>query len=105
MQKKKLKIHWFKYANLYKKKCEFLARVKKKLMLSVSIINERVEKVEEKYDVILSRAVAPLNNLLRLLMPISKKNTIFLDRLLYRDIIVIRPPRPGLLYTDSNTSL
>ena len=61
-----------------KKKCEFLDRVKKKLMLSVSIINERVEKVEEKYDVILSRAVAPLNNLLRLLMPLSKKNTIFL---------------------------
>ena len=61
-----------------KKKCEFLARVKKKLMLSVSIINERVEKVEEKYDVILSRAVAPLHNLLRLLMPLSKKCTIFL---------------------------
>ena len=61
-----------------KKKCEFLTNVKKKLMLSVSIINERVEKVEEKYDVILSRAVAPLNNLLRLLMPLSKKNTIFL---------------------------
>ena len=61
-----------------KKKCEFLTRLKKKLMLSVSIINERVEKVEEKYDVILSRAVAPLHNLLRLLMPLSKKNTIFL---------------------------
>jgi len=61
-----------------KKKCEFLTSVKKKLMLSVNIINERVEKVEEKYDVILSRAVAPLHNLLRLLMPLSKKNTIFL---------------------------
>ena len=41
-------------------------------------IKLKVEKEEEKYDVILSRAVAPLNNLLRLLMPISKKNTIFL---------------------------
>ncbi|MAI60308.1 MAG: 16S rRNA (guanine(527)-N(7))-methyltransferase RsmG [Rickettsiales bacterium] len=61
-----------------KKKCEFLARVKKKLMLSVSIINERVEKVEEKYDVILSRAVAPLHNLLKLLLPLSKKYTVFL---------------------------
>ena len=61
-----------------KKKCEFLTRVKKKLMLTLNIINERVEKVEEKYDVILSRAVAPLHNLLRLLMPLSKKNTIFL---------------------------
>ena len=61
-----------------KKKCDFLIRVKKKLMLSVNIVNERVEKVEEKYDIILSRAVAPLHILLRLLMPLSKKNTIFL---------------------------
>ena len=61
-----------------KKKCEFLNLVKKKLMLSVSIINERVEKVEEKYDVIMSRAVAPLYILLRLLMPLSNKNTILL---------------------------
>ncbi len=61
-----------------KKKCEFLTRVKKKLMLSVIIINERVEKVKEKYDIVMSRAVAPLHNLLRLLIPLSKKNTIFL---------------------------
>ena len=61
-----------------KKKCEFLNLVKKKLMLSVSIINERVEKVEEKYDVIMSRAVAPLYILLKLLMPLSSKNTILL---------------------------
>ena len=61
-----------------KKKCEFLNLVKKKLMLSVSIINERVEKVEEKYDVIMSRAVAPLYILLKLLMPLSTKNTILL---------------------------
>ena len=61
-----------------KKKCEFLNLVKKKLMLSVSIINERVEKVEEKYDVIMSRAVAPLYILLKLIMPLSSKNTILL---------------------------
>ena len=61
-----------------KKKCEFLNLVKKKLMLSVSVINERVEKVEEKYDVIMSRAVAPLYILLKLLMPLSSKNTILL---------------------------
>ena len=61
-----------------KRKCDFLSRVKKKLMLSVNIINERVEKVEEKYDIILSRAVAPLHILLRLLMPLSKKYTVFL---------------------------
>ena len=61
-----------------KKKCQFLNLVKKKLMLSVSIISERVEKVEEKYDVIMSRAVAPLNILLRFLMPLSGKDTILL---------------------------
>ena len=61
-----------------KKKCQFLNLVKKKLMLSVSIISERVEKVEEKYDVIMSRAVAPLNVLLRFLMPLSGKDTILL---------------------------
>ena len=61
-----------------KKKCQFLYLVKKKLMLSLSIINERVEKVEEKYDVIMSRAVAPLNILLRLLMPLSSKDSILL---------------------------
>ncbi len=61
-----------------KKKCQFLNIVKKKLMLSVSIINERVEKVEEKYDIIMSRAVAPLYILLKLLMPLSSKNTILL---------------------------
>ena len=61
-----------------KKKCQFLNLVKKKLMLPVSIISERVEKVEEKYDVIMSRAVAPLNILLRLLMPLSRKDTILL---------------------------
>ena len=61
-----------------KKKCQFLNVVKKKLMLSVRIISERVEKVEGKYDVIMSRAVAPLNVLLRLLMPLTRKDTILL---------------------------
>ena len=61
-----------------KKKCDFLDLVKKKLTLSVNIINERVEKIEEKYDIILSRAVAPLYILLKLLMPLSKKFTVFL---------------------------
>ena len=61
-----------------RKKCEFLNLVKKKLKLSVRIINERVEKIEKKYDVIMSRAVAPLFTLLGLLAPLSKKGTIFL---------------------------
>ena len=47
-------------------------------MLPVSIINERVERIKKKYDILLSRAVAPLNILLGLLAPLSKKNTILL---------------------------
>tara|TARA_Y100000813_G_C24103324_1_gene324105 strand:+ start:90 stop:749 length:660 start_codon:yes stop_codon:yes gene_type:complete len=61
-----------------KKKCEFLTLVKEKLMLPVSIINHRVEKIEKKYDVILSRAVAPLHKLLGLLAPVSRKDAILL---------------------------
>ena len=57
---------------------EFLKLVKEKLKLSVRIINERVEKIEKKYDLIRSRAVAPLFTLLDLLAPLSKKDTIFL---------------------------
>ena len=61
-----------------RKKCEFLHLVKQKLMLSVGIINERVERIEEKYDIIMSRAVAPLHVLLGLLIHLSNKNTILL---------------------------
>ena len=61
-----------------RKKCEFLTLVKDKLMLPVSIINERVERIKKKYDILLSRAVAPLHILLGLLAPLSKKDTILL---------------------------
>ncbi len=61
-----------------RKKCEFLYLVKKRLMLPVGIINERVERIKEKYDIIISRAVAPLHILLGLLVPLSKKETILL---------------------------
>ncbi len=61
-----------------KKKCEFLNLIRRKLTLSFGIINERVERIEEKYDVVMSRAVAPLHNLLGLLIHLSNKNTILL---------------------------
>ena len=61
-----------------RKKCKFLNLVKEKLILPVHIINDRVEKIEKKYDIVLSRAVAPLHILLGLLAPLSKKNTVFL---------------------------
>ena len=46
-------------------------------MLPVSIINERVEKIEKKYDILLSRAVAPLHILLGLLAPLVKERCDF----------------------------
>ncbi len=61
-----------------RKKCKFLNLVKEKLILPVHIINDRVEKIEKKYDIVMSRAVAPLHILLGLLAPLSKKNTVFL---------------------------
>jgi len=61
-----------------RKKCKFLNLVKEKLILPVHIINDRVEKIEKKYDIVMSRAVAPLHILLGLLSPLSKKNTVFL---------------------------
>ena len=61
-----------------KKKCKFLNLVKEKFMLPVHIINERVEKIEEKYDIVLSRAVAPLYILLGLLMRLVKEKNDFL---------------------------
>ena len=61
-----------------RKKCEFLNLVKERLMLPIRIINQRVEKIEKKYDVVMSRAVAPLFILLGLLKPLSKKDTILL---------------------------
>lgn len=61
-----------------KKKCKFLYKVKKELGLSFIIINERVEKLDGKYDFILARAVAPLGELLNLTYSLSKKKTILL---------------------------
>ena len=61
-----------------RKKCNFLNLVKEKLLLPVHIINERVERIEKKYDIVLSRAVAPLHILLGLLAPLSKKSTLLL---------------------------
>ncbi len=61
------------------KKCNFLRQVIKKIELTnVDVINERAEiysqKTREKYDIVTSRAVAPLKHLLEYSIPLVKVN-------------------------------
>ena len=61
------------------KKCNFLKMVISKLNLKdINIINERAEiyskEVREKYDIVTSRAVAPLKHLLEYSIPLVKIN-------------------------------
>ena len=64
------------------KKCNFLKMVTEKLNLKeVNIINDRIEnyskKNREKYDIVTSRAVAPLKHLLEYSIPLLKVNGVF----------------------------
>ena len=66
------------------KKCEFLKMVIKKLDLkNINVINARCEeyanKVREKYDIVTSRAVAPLKHLLEYSIPLLKLNGLFIS--------------------------
>ncbi len=60
-----------------KKKCDFLNLIKDKLELdNINIINQRIEEystnTREVYDVVVSRAVAPLKHLLEYSIPLLK---------------------------------
>lgn len=66
------------------KKCNFLKKVTEELNLSnVTIINERAEEYSknnrELYDVVVSRAVAPLKHLLEYGVPLLKINGLFIS--------------------------
>ena len=66
------------------KKCNFLKKVTEELNLNnVTIINERAENYSknnrEIYDVVVSRAVAPLKHLLEYGVPLLKINGIFIS--------------------------
>lgn len=62
-----------------KKRCNFLEIVINKLHLNnVVILNKRIEEVDERFDVIVSRAVAKLNILLELAIPFIRKNGFFI---------------------------
>ena len=61
------------------KKCNFLNLVIEKLKLKeINVINERAEiyakEIREKYDIVTSRAVAPLKHLLEYSIPLIKVN-------------------------------
>ncbi len=65
------------------KKCQFLKMVIEKLHLSnANVINERAEEYSkinrEKYDIVTSRAVAPLKHLLEYSIPLLKINGKFI---------------------------
>ena len=66
------------------KKCEFLNKLIKLLNLkNINVINERAEiyakNNREKYDIVTSRAVAPLSHLLEYSIPVLKPNGIFIS--------------------------
>jgi len=66
------------------KKCNFLNKVIKELNLTnIRVLNYRAEEyaktTREKYDIIVSRAVAPLKHLLEYSIPLLKVNGIFIS--------------------------
>ena len=58
-----------------KKKCSFLQKSSQYLEIPIEIANHRVESFNQKFDVILARAVAPLPELLRNCSKITKNST------------------------------
>ena len=59
------------------KKCNFLNDINKKLCLNAQIINARSEELNQKFDIIVARAVAPLTKLLEQTIKSSKNQTFF----------------------------
>lgn len=61
-----------------KKKYFFLRNVLEELGLNLELINDRVEIIHKKYDVIIARAVSPLSKLLKISFNIGKKNSVYI---------------------------
>ena len=76
-KEKKLKLK-FSLIDSNKKKINFLRTVLSEVDLDVQLINERAEKIKQKQDIILSRAVAPLTEFFHFTNEMLKKNTIFI---------------------------
>ena len=61
-----------------KKKCLFLGDLIKCFKINAEIINDRAENLNDKFDIIVARAVAPLHKLLAFCKNISKNKTIYI---------------------------
>ena len=58
-----------------KKKCLFLNDVIKKMRLHCNVLNDRIENLKQQnFDIITTRALSNLDNLLNLCCPIKTKN-------------------------------
>lgn len=64
------------------KKTAFIKLLTKKLNIEVNIINDRAENIskKEEYDIVVSRAVAPLRILVELSLPLLKINGIMIHQ-------------------------
>lgn len=61
-----------------KKKCNFLELLKVKIDSRFNILNSRVEFLNEKYDIVIARAVSPLKVFFPNIRKIVKKNSIII---------------------------
>ena len=61
-----------------KKKCSFLKDLIKCFKIKADLINDRAENLNEKFDIIIARAVAPLPKFLFFCRNISKEKTIYI---------------------------
>jgi len=61
-----------------KKKCSFIRSIRDKLRLSCKIRNIRAEYSESRYDIIVARAVAPLEKLSEIAHNMKKEDTSFI---------------------------
>jgi 16S rRNA (guanine527-N7)-methyltransferase len=59
------------------RKCIFLEEVARQTNTTVTILNQRVEIVTEKYDIVLSRACSSLEELLQITNTLSKDNNTY----------------------------
>lgn len=81
------------------KKCVFLREARRVLELDCEIINQRIEKITDRtYDVIVSRALAPLELLLQLSDQIRSEQSkcFFLKGISYKDEIIQAQKKMGL---------
>ena len=90
------------------KKCDFLKKVNKKLDLDLNILNLRIENiVEKKFDYVVSRAFAKLNQIISVTKNITHKKTKFIllkGKTYLDEIKTINKKNFHISYIDSITS-